>query len=78
MAEVTKPLKDIVGMTPSFEQIVKPAQEKLAESTKAKAEVAGAEKAMLAQAEADRQKTYQQAGEAATQAVKTSPVFTEK
>jgi len=71
-------LKDLVGMTPSFEQTIKPAQEKLAESTKAKAEVAGAEKAMLTQAEADRQKTYQQAGEAATQAVKTSPVFAQK
>ena len=82
MAEGPKPLKDLASITPSispsFEQIVRPAQEKLAESTKAKAEVAGAEKAMLAQAEADRQKTYQQAGEAATQAVKTSPVFTEK
>jgi len=78
MAEVTKPLKELASITPSFEQVVKPAQEKLAESTKAKAEVAGAEKAMLTQAEADRQKTYQQAGEVATQAVKTSPVFTEK
>jgi hypothetical protein len=82
MAEVTKPLKDLASITPSispsYEQIVKPAQEKLAESTKAKAEVAGAEKAMLTQAEADRQKTYQQAGETAAQAVKTSPVFTEK
>lgn len=78
MAEVTKPLKELAGITPSFEQTVKPAQEKLAESTKAKAEVAGAEKAMLTQAEADRQKTYQQAGETATQAVKTSPVFAQK
>jgi len=82
MAEVTKPLKDLASITPSispsYEQIVKPAQEKLAESTKAKAEVAGAEKAMLTQAEADRQKTYQQSGETAAQAVKTSPVFTEK
>lgn len=71
-------LKELVGMTPSFEQTIKPAQEKLAESTKAKAEVAGAEKAMLTQAEADRQKTYQQAGDTATQAVKTSPVFAQK
>jgi len=71
-------LKELVGMTPSFEQTIKPAQEKLAESIKAKAEVAGAEKAMLTQAEADRQKSYQQAGEAATQAVKTSPVFEQK
>ena len=78
MAEVTKPLKELASITPSFEQVVKPAQEKLAESTKAKAEVAGAEKAMLTQAEADRQKTYQEAGEAATQAVKTSPVFAQK
>jgi hypothetical protein len=78
MAEVTKPLKELASITPSFEQTVKPAQEKLAESTKAKAEVAGAEKAMLTQAEADRQKAYQQAGEAATQAVKTSPVFAQK
>jgi len=71
-------LKDLVSMTPSFEQTIKPAQEKLAESTKAKAEVAGAEKAMLTQAEADRQRSYQQAGETATQAVKTSPVFAQK
>lgn len=78
MAGETKELKNLVGMSPSFEQIVKPAQEKLAESTKAKAEVAGAEKAMMTQAEVDRQKAYQQAGEAATQAVKTSPVFGEK
>lgn len=78
MAEVTKPLKELASITPSFEQMVKPAQEKLAESTKAKAEIAGAEKAMLTQAEADRQKTYQQAGETATQAVKTSPVFAQK
>jgi len=78
MAEVTKPLRELASITPSFEQMVKPAQEKLAESTKAKAEVAGAEKAMLTQAEADRQKTYQQAGETATQAVKTSPVFAQK
>lgn len=78
MAEVTKPLKELASITPSFEQMVKPAQEKLAESTKAKAEVAGAEKAMLTQAEADRQKTYQQAGETSTQAVKTSPVFAQK
>jgi len=78
MAEVTKPLKELASITPSFEQTIKPVQEKLAESTKAKAEVAGAEKAMLTQAEADRQKTYQEAGEAATQAVKTSPVFAQK
>jgi hypothetical protein len=71
-------VKDLVSMTPSFEQTIKPAQENLAASTKAKAEVAGAEKAMLTQAEADRQKAYQQAGEAATQAVKASPVFGEK
>ena len=71
-------LKELVSMTPSFEQTIKPAQEKLAESTKAKAEVAGAEKAMLTQAEADRQRSYQQAGETATQAVKTSPVFAQK
>lgn len=78
MAGETKELKNLVGMSPSFEQIVKPAQEKLAESTKAKGEVAAAEKAMMTQAEVDRQKAYQQAGEAATQAVKTSPVFGEK
>ena len=78
MSGETKELKNLVSMSPSFEQMVKPAQEKLAESTKAKAEVAGAEKAMMTQAEADKQKAYQQAGEEFTQAVKTSPVFGEK